>query len=82
MYEAVSKSFSSESKVPSEKDSANALKLACNLNGSVFMTFSIILFRLSFSYLCLSELSVASRLGNGKMLQNLPRIVFLSIVLI
>jgi len=36
MYEAVSKSFSSESKVPSEKDSANALKLACNLNGSVF----------------------------------------------
>ena len=82
MYEAVSKSFSSESKVPSEKDSANALKLACNLNGSVFMTFSIILFRLSLSYLCLSELSVASRLGNGKMLQNLPRIVFLSIVLI
>ncbi len=33
MYEAVSKSFASESKVPSEKESANALKLACNLNG-------------------------------------------------
>jgi hypothetical protein len=80
MYEAVSKSFSSESKVPSEKDSANALKLACNLNGSVFLTFSIHLFRMSVAYLWLSELSVASRLGNGKMPQNLPRIVFLSTV--
>jgi hypothetical protein len=33
MYESVAKLFSSESKVPSEKESANALKLACNLNG-------------------------------------------------
>lgn len=33
MYEAAAKFFSSDSKVPSEKESGNAIKLACNLNG-------------------------------------------------